>query len=158
VVNSSCEIRGDQTGGARTTRFRVTPPTHRIGQVRSALLSPPAGVHHSTINFVAALSRCTKTTSVRSATNISPDPSPVITPPGIALPATFTSPGHIPSSPSTGSTDALWSAKRGSLRRSASFREPSIDPNVRRSLSNEHSIPEILGEPSARMVAIVLCR
>lgn len=112
------------------------------------------------INLVAASSRWTNTTSVTSTRNISPTgvPSPEIGPAGIARPAIFASPGHIASLPSTGSTVALWRAKRGSRFRSSSFRDPGIDPNLRCPPAKELSIPEILGEPSARMVAIVLCR
>ena len=51
-----------------------------------------------------------------------------------------------------------WRANRGSRSRSAPLRAPVIDPNRSSPSANSHSIPEIRGDPSARNVAIVLCR
>jgi len=38
------------------------------------------------------------------------------------------------------------------------LRAPVIDPNVRSPSANSHSMPEMRGDPSARNVAMVLCR
>jgi hypothetical protein len=93
-----------------------------------------------------------------SARNRSPLGPSVIGPAATARPETFASPGHPASAPSTGSTVALCSAKRGSRRRSAPLRAPGIEPNVSSPSAKTASIPEIRGDPSARTVAIVLCR
>jgi hypothetical protein len=67
-------------------------------------------------------------------------------------------PGHCASEPSTGSTVALCNAKRGSRGRSARLRAFTMEPNTSSPPSMTASIPEIRGDPSARTVAIVLCR
>ena len=75
-----------------------------------------------------------------------------------ARPEIFASPGHCASAPSTGSTVALCSANRGSRSRSALLRAFGIEPKASSPFSKAASIPEIRGDPSARKVAIVLCR
>ncbi len=79
-------------------------------------------------------------------------------PAATARPEIFASPGHCASAPSTGSTVALCRANRGSRRRSAPLRASTIEPNTSSPSSKAASIPEIRGDPSARRVAIVLCR
>src|SRR3954452_14231595 len=75
---------------------------------------------------------------------------------GTARPEILASPTHAPGASSGGLTDGLCSASRGVRCKSASLREPGIEPKVT-SFSIWVSMPLMRGEPSARSVAIVLC-
>jgi hypothetical protein len=85
------------------------------------------------------------------------NPPPSSSDRAIARPLSFASPAQALLSPSGGSTLGLWNATRGSRRRSSAFIEPSILPSVTRSSSNCISMPLMRGDPSRRIVAIVLC-
>src|SRR4051794_11667072 len=125
--------------------------------------TPRSGVQTSITSFVLASSRWTTEASVTSRRNRWLGPLAPASPlrrltssssmTSWAVPAIFASDQPAAS----GSTVALWMAKRGSRCRSRALTACHIEPMNSSPSWNWVSVPEMRGEPSLRIVAIVLC-